>query len=144
MLVWLEQVLGVEPVAFFHHTLIIFIFLRYLFLLIMCMQNKRIKVKRFKVYLSFTINIIINYTYCTQILMQIPFGINRFFIFHVFTFINDSMRLLEPILDESLVIIWITVKMLIGWFVYVPSFLHKLTFLYVNWNAHHSYYCDIL
>lgn len=81
---------------------------------IMCMQNKRIKVKRFKVYLSFTINIIINYTYCTQILMQIPFGINRFFIFHVLTFINDSRRLLEPILDESLVIISITVKILSG------------------------------
>lgn len=32
VLVWLEQVLGVESVAFFHHTLIIFIFLRYLFL----------------------------------------------------------------------------------------------------------------
>lgn len=36
------------------------------------------------------------------------------FIFHVLTFINDSRRLLEPILDESLVIISITVKMLIG------------------------------
>lgn len=46
VLVWLEQVLGVESVAFFHHTLIIFIFLRYLFLssYYMCMQNKGMKV----------------------------------------------------------------------------------------------------
>lgn len=103
---------------------------------IMCMQNK--KNGSYKVLsLSFfhdqyynKLYILHLNTYANSIWNQ-----SVFFIFHVLTFINDSMRLLEPILDESLVIIWITVKMLIGWFVYVPSFLHKLTSLYVNWKC---------
>lgn len=111
---------------------------------IMCMQNK--KNGSYKVLsLSFfhdqyynKLYILHSNTYANSIWNQ------SLFYFSCIDIYYGSRHLLEPILNESLVIIWITVKMLIGYFVYVPSFLHKLTFLYVNWNAHHSYYCDIL
>lgn len=81
---------------------------------IMCVQNKRVKVKRFKGYLFFTVNIINilfilhSNTYANSIWNQ------PLFYFSCIDIYYGSMCLLEPILDVSLVIILITVKMPIG------------------------------
>lgn len=137
MLVWLEQVLGVESVAFFHHTLIIFIFLRYLFLhivLFVYAKQKNESWNRLKLYLFFhgqyywyIIYIALKYLICKFHLKSIAFLFLMYW--HL---LCQYWRLLETVLNEMLVMVWIILKMFIGCLICTNIFAQILTFLSLN------------